>query len=156
MRLADKIHLFAHRTAQHRSAGAVTRGRDPVKGIAGNAEPVQLPAHGRVGAWGVGDQHDRAALGAEGLQRRHRFRKRCQPIMNAAPEVTKQCIIGLGDVRKGRYNSCHERLSVPLKFKVGNDLLFAAHDPGQDDGIARDRSAKRFFCHALCDGIRDQ
>ena len=50
--------------------------------------------------------------------------------MNAAPEVTKQCIIGLGDVRKGRYNLCHERLSVPLKFEVGNDLLFAAHDPG--------------------------
>ena len=40
-----------------------------------------------------------------------------------------------------------KRLSVQLKFKVGNDLLFAAHYPGQDDGIACDCGAKRFFCH---------
>ena len=89
MRLADKIHLLAHRTAQHRSAGAVTGGRDTVIGIDGNAEPFQLSAYRRTGARGVGHQHHRAAPCAEGLHRRHGLLKRRQPIMNAAPEVTK-------------------------------------------------------------------
>ena len=82
-------------------AGEVAGGDGGVIGAGGNAELGQLPLHAGARPRRIGQQHDDAALPAEGARRLHRLGISAPSVMHDAPNIDQPGAVALSELLDG-------------------------------------------------------